>query len=214
MNRRRQFGAAVLVAALALLLGGAGQVRAGFVITVSQSGPNVVATGSGSIDLTGLTTPPTNLPGAAASIQASEPEILVGPAASSLNVDLRGGATGGMPFGSGGGFFMPSSGSGDAFGIVGTSVIIMPHNYVSGTSLSATDTWANKTISGLGLTPGTYTWTWNTTPGVVGPNTPPTTDSVTVNIVAAVPEPASVIPLLTGALGLLGYGWRRRKQAA
>jgi hypothetical protein len=32
--------------------------------------------------------------------------------------------------------------------------------------------------------------------------------------VTSVPEPASVIPLLTGALGLLGYGWRRRKQVA
>jgi hypothetical protein len=33
-------------------------------------------------------------------------------------------------------------------------------------------------------------------------------------ITTAVPEPASVIPLLTGALGLLGYGWRKRRQAA
>jgi hypothetical protein len=33
-------------------------------------------------------------------------------------------------------------------------------------------------------------------------------------ITTAVPEPASAIPLLTGALGLLGYGWRRRRQAA
>jgi hypothetical protein len=32
--------------------------------------------------------------------------------------------------------------------------------------------------------------------------------------VAAVPAPPSVIPLAIGALGLLGYGWRKRKQAA
>jgi hypothetical protein len=32
--------------------------------------------------------------------------------------------------------------------------------------------------------------------------------------VTAVPEPASAIPLITGALALLGYGWRRRTQAA
>jgi hypothetical protein len=31
---------------------------------------------------------------------------------------------------------------------------------------------------------------------------------------AAAPEPASLTLLATGALGLLGYGWRRRKQAA
>ena len=29
-----------------------------------------------------------------------------------------------------------------------------------------------------------------------------------------VPEPASLTLLATGALGLLGYGWRRRRQAA
>jgi hypothetical protein len=32
--------------------------------------------------------------------------------------------------------------------------------------------------------------------------------------VTGVPEPASLTLLATGALGLLGYGWRRRKQAA
>jgi hypothetical protein len=33
-------------------------------------------------------------------------------------------------------------------------------------------------------------------------------------VTVAVPAHPSVIPLLTGALGLLGYGWRKRRQAA
>jgi MYXO-CTERM domain-containing protein len=36
----------------------------------------------------------------------------------------------------------------------------------------------------------------------------------TLLVAVAVPAPPSVIPLLTGALGLLGYGWHRRRQAA
>jgi MYXO-CTERM domain-containing protein len=34
------------------------------------------------------------------------------------------------------------------------------------------------------------------------------------NLVSSAPAPPSVIPLLTGALGLLGYGWRRRRRPA
>jgi hypothetical protein len=32
--------------------------------------------------------------------------------------------------------------------------------YVSGGALSVTSTYANPTFSSLGVTPGTYEWTW------------------------------------------------------
>jgi hypothetical protein len=52
-----------------------------------------------------------------------------------------------------------------------------------------------------------------------GHNVPVNTlDNGTITVIpaatVAVPAPPSVIPLLTGALGLLGYGWRRRRHAA
>lgn len=36
----------------------------------------------------------------------------------------------------------------------------MPHDYVSGNTLSDTSTYDNQTFNTLGVTPGTYEWTW------------------------------------------------------
>jgi hypothetical protein len=78
--------------------------------------------------------------------------------------------------------------------------------------LNATDTYAGQTISSLGLTPGTYTWTWGT-----GAHA----DSLTVQIgPAAIPEPSTAIIALSGAVAFGSYyGWSRhrrhqRRQAA
>ena len=73
-------------------------------------------------------------------------------------------AAGSKTFGTGGPF-SASSGSGDTFGIEGSGgftvpVLLLPTNYVSGSSLSASDTYSNTSIAALGLTPGTYTYTW------------------------------------------------------
>jgi hypothetical protein len=63
-------------------------------------------------------------------------------------------------------------------------------------------------ISGLGLTPGTYTWTWGS--GA-------TADSLEVNIPSdpsAVPAPSSLTLAGTALFTVLGYfGWRRVKLA-
>jgi hypothetical protein len=216
MHTQRRFGAAVLVAALALLLGEAGQVRAAFVITFFQNGLNVEADGSGTINLTGLTFQQ-NGSNYTAGIIASGADVFDG--ANGGNIKAYTGFSGSTTQVGPGGVFFANTSSGDevGIGISGISIpntIQVPSTYTSGNQLSDTMTFNNKTISSLGLTPGTYTWTWTTSaPGFVGPAT---TDSFQVVIpaaVAAVPEPASAIPLITGALGLLGYGWRRRRQA-
>ncbi len=88
-----------------------------------------------------------------------------------------------------------------------TGQLLLPSGYVSGTALSATDTYNNTTIAALGLAVGTYTYTWGS-----GANA----DSLVINIgPAAVPEPASIV--MTG--GMLGLGglvlaWRKRRRLA
>jgi hypothetical protein len=83
--------------------------------------------------------------------------------------------------------------------------IFLPTSYVSGHSLSDTATWNTQTFSSLGLTPGTYEWTWGT-----GAN-----QNFTLQIgPASVPEPTSLTLLGIGAVGMMGYAWRRRKLAA
>ena len=69
--------------------------------------------------------------------------------------------------------------------------------------LSDTATWDDTTISGLGLTPGTYTWTWGS--GA-------TADSFVINI-PPVPEPTT-LTLLGSALFGLGVVYLRRRAKA
>ena len=100
-----------------------------------------------------------------------------------------------------------SSGSGDIVGVQGKQLSVFP-GYGSRNPLQDTSTYLNQTFSSLGVTPGTYTWTWGS-----GAHA----DSFTLQIgpaATAAPEPATLTQLATGALGLLGYGWRRRRLAA
>jgi hypothetical protein len=53
-----------------------------------------------------------------------------------------------------------NSGSGDLVGALFGYYIIVPNGYVSNSPLSDTATYDNATLASLGLTPGTYVWTW------------------------------------------------------
>lgn len=100
------------------------------------------------------------------------------------------GFTGPSSFGSGD-FTVSTNGIGDFVGIyVAANQLYVPPGYVSGAALSSSGTWNNTTFATLGVTPGTYVWTWGTgadqnfTLVIEGPGVP---DSpVGLSVIAAV----------------------------
>jgi hypothetical protein len=190
-----------LTALVAILSGQS--AKASLIIDVTQSGSDVVATASGSIDLTDMTADfSTTGEGAAwGTFPAGGSLIAVGPA-TTASLEAYEAITGPAIFGSGA-EVTASSGSGDLVAIApgfAPGVIYVPAAYVSGAALSGTSTWDSTTIAALGLTPGTYTYTWGNGADA---------DSLTLNIGAA-PEPASAWLLATGLIGLAFNRLRKR----
>jgi len=169
--------------------------RANFIVTINQVGANVDVTGSGTIDLTALSFITPAAAGAAILPSGAYLVLATG------NVAVYTGFSGPTSFGSGGVTFASSTG-GNAVGIAGhDGELFVPQGYVSGAALSGTSTYAGATLLSLGVTPGTYTWTWGT--GVHA-------DSFTLQIgPAGVPDAGSTLPLLSFAL--LGVAALRRK---
>jgi hypothetical protein len=198
VSRLRMLG----VAALAVS-GLAGPAQAGYVVTLQQEGANVVASGSGPIDLTGLTFSLTDTL-VFGVINAIIAGVETGPTAF-VSADAYNGTSGPMSFGSGG-QNDASSGSGDFVGIANsTGNLLVPPGYVSDSPLSDTATYDNQTFTGLGVTPGVYEWKWGS-----GAN-----QNFTLDIVAgAVPEPSTWAMVLLGFAGLGYAGYRRAWQAA
>jgi PEP-CTERM motif len=183
------------IAAVLLLASVPGTADAGVVIDVFQSRGDVVATASGSLDLAGLTYVGSG--GLGIVVNPLLAEIIIGPPGGGP-IDSYTGISGPTSFGSHA-FVHSSSATGDIFGVEGgVGEIVVPAGYISGSSLAGSMTLDNRTIAGLGMIPGTYTWTWGS--GAVA-------DSLTVNI-ASVPEPSTLV--LAGAALLAGFGmWVR-----
>jgi hypothetical protein len=96
-----------------------------------------------------------------------------------------------------------NDGSGDNVGIIAAAnQIFVPQGYVSDNPLTDSATYDSATFASLGVTPGTYVWTWGT-----GAD-----QSFTLEIGTA-PLPAA-LPLFAGGLGALGlFGWRNKRKA-
>lgn len=197
--------------ALAALLTLAQPAFAAYTVTIYESGGNVVAEGSGSVNMGGL--------------------ILLGPGSiypytinqfrtvciGSGTIDTPApinwyrGITEIPAFGPNSfSQAIADSGSGAAMCIIG-STILLPQGYMSGAPLgNSTATWQGATLRSMGLTPGTYQSTWGE-----GANA----DSYTLIIRAPAPPVVTAVPTLgalgslaaAGLLGLAGVLRLRRK---
>jgi hypothetical protein len=199
MISRRNLAFGAVGSALALAVLSAAPAHAAFVFNIQPDGQgNIVANGSGTINLTSLQ----QVPGPAFTNAAMGPggaDILVGStpfAAGSFNAYQGGIIPQSLSFGPGL-TTTANTGSGSIVGVVWTyRAIVVPSTYVSGAYLSDSATWDNSTLSSLGLTPGSYLFHWPS-------------DSLTVNILSSpIPEPTSLSLLGIGSVALLG---RRRR---
>ncbi len=166
--------------------------QAAYTVTLLQDGPNVLATGNGSIDLADLIFVGSGS-GDEAGISGGLGIIVVGPVSFQPS-DGYGGFSGPTSFGILG-LITASSGSGDRVGIDQDSgELFVPAGYVSDSTLSSSATWDNKTFTSLGVTPGTYAWTWGSDGNA---------DKFTLQIgPAAVPEPSGLLLLPLGMVGV------------
>ncbi|HEU0196639.1 MAG TPA: PEP-CTERM sorting domain-containing protein [Nevskiaceae bacterium] len=172
--------------AMLVLLAPAAANATPYVVKLTQQGTNVVAVGSGAFDLTGLsfnrsTQVASGMAPGQAFISTGSPAL----------VDQYAGFAGPTSFGSGYPLIRFSEGSGDIAAIVGNDLfndvaLSVPFGYASGTALASSAAWDNASFASLGVTPGTYVWTWGT--GA----------EQSFTLVTSVPEPA--------ALGMFGFG--------
>jgi len=177
--------------------------EAAYVVSIEQVGSDVVGTGSGSIDFDALALYGDELDSSL--IAASGGALIIGPTTPTDDAYYSGVAGPAIAFGTGGEFFA-DSGAGaivglGTFNLTSGGVVAVPLDYVSGAALgTSTATFAGATIASLGLTPGSYVWSWGS--GA-------TADTFTLDIVAgagvgaAVPEPATWATMLLGLAGLM-----------
>ncbi len=229
MRLRRRFGAAAVVAmgTFALFLGGARPARAGFAYSTSIFMSSVSGT-SGTI---------VNTPGVGASFTSTGGTVVtLSDIATSSTIPVPSVSTRDL----GDLSVTTSDPATDAFSLTYTDIITITNPSPGGPTGTFTVT-GTLTLSGVHTTPNSGTvsnlynapftqlisvggdpFRLNTGTGQVNDFfTAPAVNGTAGNLggqitageVSAAPEPASLTLLATGALGLLGYGWRKRKPA-
>jgi hypothetical protein len=192
-----------MAALAAAALGVSAPAYAAYTVDINQVGANVVATGSGVyawqlISFQGYDEP--------LNVGVNPSAGFLGYGTASSLADNYGPVSGPSSFGTGG-YTAASSTTGSVGGISGsTNQVIVPPGYgESAPTTPSVTTWDDATFSSLGLTPGTYVWTWGVPGGA--------TDTFTLDIGGGVPEPAAWAMMLLG-VGGIGFALRRSQRAS
>ena len=207
-NKKQTAHAAVVSVGMLLGFGPCAPAQAAYILTINPSLTGVTATGAGSIDYDGLALYQDDELGSAL-LEASGGAIIVGPTTDTDDTFYMG-IAGPSDFGPGE-EFLADMGDGALVGL-GTfdqtsgGVVAVPLGYVSGAALgTSTATWSGASLASLGLTPGSYVWTWGS--GAMA-------DSFTLDItsgggIPAAPEPGTWTMMLLGLAGLAFVRARR-----
>lgn len=182
--------------------------HAAYTINVVESGGSVVATGSGTLNLSALTiTLPSALSGS--QLYAAVGNIVTGGDFDPVPITQYGNVTGPGSFGTGlltlPNLYSPVTPTGAVVGIISnTDSLFVPYGYVSGSDLGVSkSTYSGKSFASLGLATGSYKFSWGQGASA---------DTFTVNVgpvTAAVPEPATWALMILG-FGIIGFSMRRQ----
>ncbi len=198
MRRRSLCKIAVLAAGYLMM---AAQSQASVLITALETGPNVDISGSGTLNTNDMTF----LGGPIATSSFVNPvtgNIIVGIPG---QIEVYSTITGPATFGT-----LPVTTSdaegGDLFGVLpDSSALVVPAGYTSNDPLNGVMSFFGATFASLGMTPGTYTWTWGS-----GANE----DSLTLQIgpEAVVPTPFTLGLMMTGVTGIFFSSKRNKRR--
>jgi hypothetical protein len=179
----------------ALFLAGITPLFAGVTINLVESGSDVVMTHTGTLDITGLTLAYPNQGPIMWNVYPQNGAVQAG---SSVNRDIYSGLSVSSSSLGSGSITNATSSSGDHV-YVSNGFISLPIDFISGSSLTGSNTFTGASFTSLGVTPGTYVWSW-------------AADSITLNISAsAVPEPSTYAAL--AGLAIFGFVVLRRRRA-
>jgi hypothetical protein len=188
----------------ALLISTAAAGATPYTVTLEEVGTDVVAVGDGDIDISGLSVGAQQDEIFSPNMNPSIGYLFTGSGASLSELQYYFGMSGPSSFGIGDTTESSSATGSSQIGLFGYyGGLFLPYGYTSETPISVSATYDNATFASLGVTPGTYVWTWGT-----GPD-----QSFTLEI-GATPLPAA-LPLFVTGLGALGLlGWRRKRKSA
>jgi len=198
---------------LVVLFGAMAPLRAGIVINMVESGSDVVATVSGSINsLAGATSAGSNNAGLYSGLRASGPTMSFGLATQSgfplVTVNYYSVPVFPTSFGTGSTLQVATTSTASAnmlFRNIADHTLYLDQAYVLGTPVTGTLTWAGKSFATLGVDQGSYLWSW-------------AGDSITLNIGSVAPSPVPE-PGTWAAAALLAGGatfmrWRKRAKVS